>query len=137
MMRGLRSSGRAWMALKRACGERIDSKMSPRAFFAILIAVAMLFGPLAMPSGHAMAAVPSDHQSQMIGIGHCKSPPVKGNDSKSTSKSCCVAMCTAIATAPLSPVEPVAFSRSVGRPARDRIGRGFLAKLPTPPPRIA
>lgn len=104
--------------------------------FAILIAVAMFFAPLAMQSGSAMAAMP-DHHSQMTEKGHCGEQPVKGADSKSDGKSCCVATCTAIAIAPTTPVEPLAFSLSVDRPTLDQSGPSFLAKLPTPPPRRA
>ena len=104
--------------------------------FAILIAAAMLFAPFAMQSGMAMAAMPSDHHAQMMEKGHCQGQPAD-KDSKSADMPCCAAMCAAIAVAPVSPADPVAFARSVERPALKKSPHSFLAKLPTPPPRLA
>ena len=104
--------------------------------FAILIAAAMLFAPFAMQSGMAMAAMPSDHHAQMTEKGHCQGQPAD-EDSKGTEMTCCAAMCTAIAIATNSSVEPAAFSRAVERPSLKLSLHGFLAKLPTPPPRLA
>ncbi len=106
-------------------------------FFAILIAAAMLFAPFAMQSGSAMAAVPTDHHAQMMGADHCEGESPTGKDSKSADQPCCAAMCTAIAVAPVSPADPPAFARSVERPSLNQSLHGFLAKLPTPPPRLA
>lgn len=111
--------------------------VSIRPVFAILIALAMVFAPLAMRSGSAMAAMPADHHSQAMDKGHCGDKPAKGMDHESTGKSCCIAMCTAIAVAPLASLEPMEFPRTVGQPRLSRGGHGFLAKLPTPPPRRA
>jgi hypothetical protein len=105
--------------------------------FAILVAFAMLFAPFAMQIGSAMAAVPSDHHSQMMEAGHCGEQPAKDHDGKATGKSCCVAMCTAIAVAPAAFVEPLDFPRSVERPALVQFQHSYLAELPTPPPRVA
>lgn len=115
---------------------RIWLGVSLRPIFTLIIAVAMLFAPLAMQSGSAMAAMP-DHHGQMTEKGHCGEQPAKSTDSKSEGKSCCVATCTAIAIAPIAPVEPLAFLRSVDRPSLEQFGPSFLAKLPTPPPRFA
>ena len=103
--------------------------------FAILIAAAMLFAPFAMQSGMAMAAMPSDHHTQMMENGHCEGQPAD-EDSKGAEKPCCAAMCTAIAVATSSPAQPAAFARSVEQPSLNRSLHGFLAKLPTPPPRL-
>lgn len=113
--------------------------VSLRPLFAILIAVGMLFAPLAMQSGSAMAMAmaPADHQSQMMNQGHCSDQPTSGKDSKMSGKSCCIAMCTAVAIAPASPVEPMAFERVADRPSIDRLHHSFLIKLATPPPRRA
>lgn len=105
--------------------------------FAILIAVAMLFAPLAMQSGSAMAMAPTDHHAQMMDKGHCGEQPATGKDGKSAEKSCCAAMCTAIAVTPVASLEPHSFHRQVDRPAPSQFRHGFLAKLPTPPPRRA
>ncbi|MEO6113723.1 MAG: hypothetical protein ABIP07_04655 [Sphingomicrobium sp.] len=109
--------------------------MSLRRLFAVLIAVAMLFAPLALRSGSAMAMAPAKHHSQMMGKGHCGEQP--GKDGKSAGKSCCAAMCTAVALAPVSPVEPFAFPLSIERPSLAQSSHSYLAKLPTPPPRRA
>ncbi len=111
--------------------------MSISKLFAILIAAAMLFAPFAMQSGSAMAAMPSDHHAQMMGTGHCEGQPPTGKDSKSADMPCCAAMCAAIAVAPVAPADPAAFARSIERPSLKQFLHGFLAKLPTPPPRLA
>ena len=104
--------------------------------FAILIAAAMLFAPFAMQSGMAMAAMPSDHHAQMMEKGHCEGPPAD-KDSKGGDMPCCAAMCAAVAIATSASARPLVFSRSVERPSVKQSMHGFLAKLPTPPPRLA
>ena len=111
--------------------------VSLRPFFAILIAIAMLFAPLAMQTGSAMAMAPTDHQSQMMNKGHCSDQSASGKDSKMAGKSCCAAMCTAVAVSPVSPVEPLAFERVADRPSLVQFRHSYLAKLATPPPRRA
>jgi len=113
------------------------ARVSFRPLFAILIAFAMLFAPFAMQSGSAMAAMPSDYHGQMMEKGHCGGQSSEGMADKALGKSCCVAMCAAIAVAPVSPTEPLSFSRSVERPALAQFRHGYLAKLATPPPRRA
>jgi len=108
-----------------------------RPFFAILIAAAMLFAPLAMQSGSAMAAMPADHHGLTTDESHCADQPANDAEDKSTGQSCCVAMCTAIAVAPLTSSAPMAFAQIVEQPGLYRVGFGFVAKLPTPPPRRA
>jgi Ni/Co efflux regulator RcnB len=104
---------------------------------AILIAAAMLFAPFAMQSGAAMAAMASDHHAKMVDKGHCDRQPAGDEDSKRADKPCCAAMCAAVAVTPIAPVEPIAHASSVDRPTAAQFQRGFLAKLPTPPPRVA
>lgn len=135
MMSGKFPSG--LVALKIKPVARIWLPVSLRPLFAILIAAAMLFAPFAMQSGSAMATAPSDHQSQMMEKGHCGEQPASRKDGVPTGKSCCVAMCTTIAVAPVSPVEPLGYSRSAEQTDNDEFGPSFLAKLPTPPPRRA
>ncbi len=125
------------MALKKLQITAMSPRVTCRSIFAILIAAAMLFAPFAMRSGGAMAAMPSNHHSQAMDKDHCGDQPATGKDHKSTGKSCCAAMCTAIAVVPGSPVEPLGYARSVDRSALVQFGRSFLAKLPTPPPRRA
>ena len=125
------------MVLKKLQITAISPRVTCRSIVAILIAAAMLFAPFAMRSGGAMAAMAANHHSQAMDKDHCGDQPATGKDQKSTGKSCCAAMCTAIAVVPGSPVEPLAYARSVDRPTIEQFGRSFLAKLPTPPPRIA
>ena len=133
MTRILIVAGLAGLNIRSA--RRIFRGMSLRPFFAILIAFAMLFAPLAMQTGIAMAMAPADHQSQMMDQGHCSDQPAEGTDGKTMAKSCCVAMCTAVAVAAPSLVEPLAFGRVLDRPSLDRCHHSYLAKLATPPPR--
>lgn len=116
----------------------IWSRMSLRPLFATLIALAMLFAPLAVSSGSAMAMAPStDHHAQAKDSGHCGEQPAEDKHAKPDDSSCCVAMCTAIAVAPTTPIEPQMLASSTERPTPSQFHRSFLAKLPTPPPRLA
>ena len=96
----------------------------------------MLFAPLAMQSGTAMAMAPADHHAQMMEKGHCGDQPAKGKDGK-MGKSCCVAMCMGVAVTAAVHLEPLAFERITDRPSPDVFRHSFLAKLATPPPRGA
>jgi hypothetical protein len=111
-------------------------RMSLRSLFAMMVAMSMLLAPFVMQSSSAMAAMPADHHAQMMSNGHCDEQP-SGQDSKSADMPCCAAMCAAIAIAPVSPADPVGFARLVERPSLKRSLHSFLAKLPTPPPRLA
>ena len=111
--------------------------MSLRPLFAILIAIGMILAPLGIRSGAAMAMPPSGHHEQMAMSDHGGEQPAKGKHQKSAEDACCVAMCMAVAPAPASELEPHALSASLDRPGLDQFGRSFLAKLPTPPPRLA
>ncbi|MDP9422052.1 MAG: hypothetical protein M3Q19_04320 [Pseudomonadota bacterium] len=111
--------------------------MSHRSLFAMLIAFAMLFAPLALQSGAAMAMAPADHHAQMMESGHCGEQPAKSQDGKTMDKSCCAAMCAAVAVAPSVKAEPHVLTPSAQRPALDQFQHSFIAELPTPPPRLA
>ena len=124
-------------ALKICSRQRIWPRVSIRPLFAILIAFAMLFAPLAMQSGAAMAMAPADHNAQMMETGHCSEQPAKSHNGKMVDKSCCAAMCAAVAVAPAVTTEPDTYARTVDRPAPDQFQRSYLAELPTPPPRRA
>jgi hypothetical protein len=115
----------------------ISPAVSISKLFAILVAAAMLFAPFAKQSVSAMAAKPSDHHAQMMSVDHCEGQPATDQDSKSADKPCCAAMCAAVAITTGSPVEPAVFARAVERPALEQFRDGILAKLPTPPPRLA
>jgi len=124
-------------ALKISFVERIWLRVSLRPIFSMLIAAAMLFAPLAMQSGSAMAMAPADHHAQMMDKGHCGDQPVEGEAGKMMGKSCCVAMCTGVAVSAGVPVETLAFARIVDRPSLEVFHHSYLAKLATPPPRRA
>jgi hypothetical protein len=112
--------------------------MSLRPFFAILVGFAMLFAPLGMISGSAMAKGPAaNHHAQIMESGHCDEQPATGKDGKPDSKSCCIAMCAAIAVEPGGPAEPQVLVSSTERPSLAKFDHSFLAELPTPPPRPA
>jgi hypothetical protein len=105
-----------------------------RPIFAILVAFAMLFSPFAM---HSAMAATSGHHGQAMAADHCGEQSSYGKLDTSSGKPCCVAMCAAIAVAPPSPAENIAFAKPLHRPALVRASLSFLAKLPTPPPRFA
>jgi len=109
--------------------------MMLRPIFAILIAAAMLFAPFGMRS--AMAAAPADHHGQATAKDHCDGQPAPDQDDKSADKPCCAAMCMAVAIEPSARVEPPDFGRTAERPSPAERPHSYLAKLPTPPPRLA
>ena len=113
------------------------ARVSLRPLFAMLIAFAMLFAPLALQSGAAMAMVPADHHAQMMEAEHCGEQPANSHEGKTADKSCCAAMCTAIAVAPAPMSEPHALASSTERPSLIQFDHSYLAELPTPPPRLA
>jgi hypothetical protein len=129
------NGGLGWLMISQI--KAIWPRMSLRPLLAMLFAFAMLFAPLATQGGAAMAMTPTDHHAQMMESGHCGEQPAKGDHDKAADKSCCVAMCAAVAVAPATYIEPHSFSRPVERPALDQFQRSFLAELPTPPPRLA
>lgn len=131
------STNDGFARLKPSQIKAIWPRMSLRPLFAMILAVAMLFAPLAMQSGSAMAMAPADHHAQMMESGHCGEQPAKNHDGKSVDKSCCVATCTAIAVVPTMPIEPQAMVSSNERPSLSQFHHSFLAELPTPPPRLA
>ena len=110
--------------------------MSIQRLFILFIAFAMSFAPFAIQSGAMAMAPAADHHAQMMDSGHCGEEPAKHGDRKSDDKSCCVAMCTAIAVAPAMPIEPHALASSTEQHSLIQFDHSFLAKLPTPPPRL-
>lgn len=102
----------------------------------ILAALAMLVAPLAMQSGMAMAAMPMDHR-EMAQAGHCGDEDSGGEDEPGAMTLCCVAMCSAVAPLGAAALDPVAYHAPILAGFRSTEHRAFLAKLPTPPPRLA
>ncbi|WP_324262299.1 hypothetical protein U4960_04005 [Altererythrobacter sp. H2] len=102
----------------------------------ILAALAMLIAPLAMQSGMAMAATPMDHR-EMAQTGHCGDEEPGRDDEPGAMTQCCVAMCSALAPLGAPAFELVAYHAPILAGFRTSGHRAFLAKLPTPPPRLA
>jgi hypothetical protein len=109
------------------------SSMSTRTLFAIFLAIAVLFAPGV--TGAAMAAAPH-HDMQMMEAGHCQSPPANsGHHDRTDGKSCCIAMCMALAVAPSAPAELSPPRQQMAQFARPKTYRGLPAEIATPPPR--
>lgn len=123
--------------LHRSSSGRIGRAMRSRLLLACLLALAMLFAPLGMQSGSAMAMTAGEHQAQMLASGHCSDQPSSGKGGKLPGKSCCAAPCTAVALNATAPAEPAMLHAAALPVPRDEAGPNFLAKLPTPPPRRA
>ena len=102
----------------------------------ILAALAMLVAPLTMQSGMAVAAMPMDHR-EMAQAGHCGDEESSGEGEPGAMTQCCVAMCSAVAPSGAAPLEPVTYQAPFLFGLRSIEHRAFLAKLPTPPPRLA
>ena len=102
----------------------------------ILAALAMLVAPLAMQSGMAMAAMPMEHREMALS-GHCGDEDSGSEDEPAAMTQCCVAMCSALAPLGAAAIEPIAYHVPILAEFRSSGHRAFLAKLPTPPPRLA
>ncbi len=102
----------------------------------VLAAVAMLIAPLAMQSGMAMAAMPMNHR-EMAQTGHCGDPDSGGEDKSGAMTQCCIAMCSAVAPIGTASLESMVYHAPMLVSFSPAEHRGFLAKLPTPPPRAA
>lgn len=111
--------------------------MGLRLFLAILTGFALLFAPVGLQSGSAMAMAPGDHQLQMTQSGHCEEQTDRSNHAKSSAMSCCAAMCTVLAIAAMSTADVPFVERTSARAGAEHFGPSFLAELPTPPPRLA
>lgn len=102
----------------------------------ILAALAMMVAPLAMQSGMVMAAMPMDHR-EMAQVAHCGDEGSGSEDEPDAMTQCCIAMCSAVAPLGAASLEPVAYHAPLLFGVRSSEHRAFLAKLPTPPPRLA
>lgn len=102
----------------------------------ILAALAMLVAPLAMESGMAMAAMPMDHR-EIAQAGHCGDEDTGDEDEPGAMTQCCVAMCSAVVPLDMTAPEPIAYHAPLLFALHSTAHRAFLAKLPTPPPRLA
>lgn len=99
-------------------------------------ALTLMWGPLAVQSGAAMAMAPSSHLEQMQKGGEChdeKSEP-KGH---AGAKVCCAAMCSALAVPPIALMVGSSIVSAVPHTVLSENGPSFIIHLPTPPPRRA
>lgn len=109
--------------------------MGLKLLIATLIALAMALAPVAFLGGTAAAAPANTHHGPMSESSHCDDQPAGEHGDQAGEQFCCVATCTAIA---LNPPPAHIFEQ---RPMADRgaspaqFQHGFLADLPTPPPR--
>lgn len=109
--------------------------MSFKLLIATLIALALAFAPVATLGGATAAA--ATHHGPMIESRHCDEQPIGEHGDQAGEQFCCVAACTPIA---LNPQPGHGFEP---RPVADRgaspaqFQHGFMADLPTPPPRRA
>lgn len=108
-------------------------------FFAVFIALSLLFGPLAMD--RAMAAALASSHSQMSDaskklVGHCQ-PTDQDKTHKAVSKPCCAAMCATAAVVPQASASERLFEPLLANPAPASFHRGVLSEIATPPPRVA
>lgn len=99
---------------------------------AMLIAIALLFGPLAM--NRAMAAAPPAMGATASADSHCQ--PADDGVDQTPSKPCCAAMCAAPAPVPAaSAAEPTFAALRACLPPAD-FPREVVSELDTPPPRV-
>jgi hypothetical protein len=119
----------------QALGEgTIGADVSVRRLFAIFVALSVLFAPAAASA--AMSA--SHHDMPMIEAGHCGPAPSNSADhDKMAGKTCCIAMCMALAVAPSTPGEAMPQRQQVTQFAAPRTYHGLPAEIATPPPRSA
>ena len=110
-----------------------DRPVSMTKLFALVLAVAVLFAPGV--TGAAMAASPH-HDMAMMEAGHCQPPASgSGHHDQSDGKSCCVAMCMALAVAPSAPAEVLQQREEIPQFAASQAYHGLPAEIATPPPR--
>jgi hypothetical protein len=109
--------------------------VSIRRFFAVFVALSVLFAPGMAAS--AMAA-PSHHGMAAMNAGHCDAPgSEQGDHGKMASKACCVSMCMALAVAPAGPAEISKPRRQVTQFAIPPIYHGTQGEIATPPPKLS
>lgn len=109
--------------------------MSLQKLFAIIIALSVVFAPSVAYADMPMAMA-SQHQMQMMEMGHCEAPPSK-SDGKAPMKNCCISMCMAVAITPETPADFVEPQRISSYFAVPTSWHGHLAEIATPPPRLS
>ena len=109
--------------------------MGTRSLLAFMIMMAVLLAS-AVTGAAAASAATMNHDMQMMEMGHCSSPPAK-EDSKAPVKSCCIAMCMAVAIEPTAPAQLGDMHHQATYFAVPTSWHGFLGEIATPPPRLA
>lgn len=109
--------------------------VSTHRLFALLVAFAVLLGPVLTHAGAASAAAPG-HHDQMMEAGHCEAPPADtSEDDAAPVKSCCVSTCMAIAIAPPAPMAAGGLKPAPRLFAVPTLHLSYLGEIATPPPR--
>ena len=111
------------------------SAVSFRTLFSFVTAIALLFAPAFAPAAAASVG-PANHHEQMMLTGHCESMPDDSMD-EGDSKSCCVALCLAVAAAPPGNSGAHDVPTSANTYSLDSFVTGLPAEIATPPPRTA
>jgi hypothetical protein len=111
------------------------TSVSIRYFFAIVVALSVLFGPGAT----AVAMASPHHDMQMMTAGHRQPPsPTAGGHQKMAGKNCCISMCMAVAIpAPRAPSEVRVPPQQIAEFAIPALYTGNPHEIATPPPRHA
>lgn len=107
-----------------------------RHFHLILAALALLVAPVAMQSGAALAAMPAEHH-EMAQAEHCGDEGSGNEITPDGMAQCCVAMCSALALLAVTPIETPNHLAPGLYAFEPTDNRAFLARLPTPPPKLA
>ena len=114
----------------------IGSGMAVKSLLMLLLAFAIALAPFAISNGAAAAVSAVTHNAQMNEPGHCSGEESGNGEEKATDQSCCIASCAPVAVAPLLPRLSHEISGNAARTSHATFGHGFLAELPTPPPRV-
>lgn len=110
--------------------------MGTRPILSFILALAVLFASGFTGAAAASATAMPGHDVQMMEMGHCSSSPAK-DDGKVPVKSCCVAMCMAVAVEPATPARLNQVHYQAAYFAVPATWHGFLGEIATPPPRRA
>ena len=111
------------------------TSMGSRSLLVLVIMMSVLFASAVTGTAAASAAM-MNHDMQMMEMGHCSSSPAK-EDGKTPVKSCCIAMCTAVAIEPTVPAQLGDIHHQASYFAVPASWHGYLGEIATPPPRFA
>lgn len=109
--------------------------MGTRSLLAFVIMMAVLLASAVTGTAAASAAT-MNHDMQMMDMGHCSSSPTK-EEGKAPVKSCCIAMCIAVAIEPTVPAQLGDIHHQATYFAVPTSWHGYLGEIATPPPRLA